>query len=405
LLEGAAEGIRPPQASDAEDKLATINKLLLKQPKLLENGLNSRVKKPIAALQSIDASATSNDRNLAEELSTRGKACARLPDNLGVDLNIPGFPEIPGLGIPDLPTADMDRAAKGIESAFAAVSNVATSASKLFDLQVGGLLKTAESVVNKTQNLLSLADNLLNNDLAKCMLGTGSKTTGLPDLPTPGNPAGSGAGTGSVGSIGGLPLPTSLLGDALQKLSVSLDEKITGAVEKVMGLISIPLCIVRTMLESINGFDLGGVLNPCKEDSDSNDKCPPDQVQEAINASEELSSTLNSLPQTATFTTESVKEEVTEEVEKFTGDVVKSINEVTQTIDRGVQEVMEDIQKGINSKVEMADKFTQAIKELAGDGEELANDAEAAEKEYSENNGGCFSSSLGFFTDSIENFI
>jgi len=406
LLQGEAEGIRPPSANDPQDKLNTVNKLLLSQPKLLENGLNSRIKKPLAALQSIDMSETTNDKNLSKELSTRGKACARLTDNLDLDIDIPDLSNIPDIGVPDIPFDGLDQGAQKIESAFAALSNVANSASKLFDVQVGGLLSTAETVVNKMQNLMTLSDNLINNDLAKCVLGTGVKTTGPADLPSPGVGDVSGAAVPSTGIPDlGLPLPTSLLGDALGKLSVELDENITEAVESVMETIAIPLCLVRSLLDSINGFDLGGLVNPCKDGSNSDEKCPPTAVQEVINSSDELSSSLNSLPQTDTFNTETTITEVNESVEDFSGRVVKDITETDVDIDRGVQEVMDDIQKGINAKVEIVEKFTQAIRELAGDGEELANDAAQAEEEYSNNNGGCFSTSLGQFTDAIENFI
>jgi len=309
------------------------------------------------------------------------------------------------VNLPNIPSPDLPDVAKKVESAFGAISSVVKTATKTFDRLIGGLMKTVKGVLNKLQNVLSLADNLINNDLTKCILGSTSAATGASvnqfgGIPSPGGGIPSPPGASSI--IGGIPIPMSVLGDALRELSASLDAVITSAFETMMKIIEKPLCIIMTMIDDILGVDLGGLTNPCKTGKDPNDDCPPEDVQETINDSAELSTVYNTLPQADLFPKVADTTKITESIEDFTGDLKKTAATTTQAISRGIREVMEDITKSVESKVAVINEFDKAIKQLLGeDAKELAlnaNEALLAQKS-------CAPVSIGSLTDAITGFI
>ncbi len=410
VLEKDIEGIRIPQESDPEDKNEGIKDLLINNRRYMPNGMLSTAKKPLVAMQALDISSTGNENKLAKELSTRGSTCARLAKNLP-DVVLPdlGGIKIPNVDSPDLPSADLPNGAKKIESAFASLSAMIDSASKLFDAQIGGILKVAKGLLNKVQNLLSLADNISKNNLAQCLLGTGSAATGNLELPSPGEiPTVPTPGEVELPSPGGLPLPTSLLTSALKELSVSLDETITASFEGLMKLVEYPLCMVQSLLSSLQGFSLDvdlADLNPCKEGKDVDEDCPPEEVQEAADSSETVTEELDeALADTGAGLAEDLADSVPdfdETIQEFTGQVEKTAKESTETAQRGISNVMDDVMKSLNSKVEFVQEIDKAIKELINDTEDSATNGEEAEEAA----GGCKTPSLGALTDSITDFI
>lgn len=404
------EGVKPPKEQTQKDRQTTLTDALSMDNIETENGLISKIKKPVLATQAIDLSKTMGDENLAKELATRGKACARVKveEELANNAKSAGLNLPDDIDIPNLPSADMPDFGKQIESAFGALSSVISSATKLFDFMVKGLTDTVKAVLNKVQNLLSIAENIFKNNLVNCLLGTGANATGLPEVPgAAGSPGGGGAGaTGGSGgvSIGGIPIPMSLLTAALEELSTSLDEKITEAMTTINKMISFPLCMVQKLVADIQGVDLGGIVNvlsPCKAGKDPNDNCPPEEVQEVINSSEEMSKVTESLDQLKWLPTEAETTEVTETVEKFLGDVTKTATTTTQTIERGISETINDINTAIQTKVEVVEKLDQAIKDLISDAAESAVNAKENETE----SGGCTPPSIGMFTDSVLDLI
>jgi len=395
-------GIRAPSTTDSADKSDAVKKLLKNNREALPNGMRTKVKRPIVASQALDLSKTGGDVDLSKELATRGKACARQKDNMRSTKDITTAwksPNVPNLDLPNMPTPDLPDVAKQVEAAFGALSSVVSSASKLFDRLVGGLIKIVKGVLNKLQNILSMADNLLNNSLAQCLLGTSTDATGVPSPPA----LGSGTTGGSVGSIsiGGIPIPMALLGDALKALSDVLDATMTTAFETMMKLIAKPVCMIQSLLNDILGIDLGGLTNPCKNGKDPNKDCPPEATQEIINESASMTSVMEKLPQTALYPTTSAVVTVNEKVQDFTGVAVKTVTSVAQEITRGVQEVMTDITKSLDSKMETISEFDKAIKELLGETKEMAN----SNKESQEKEEGCAPSAIGALSDAISAFI
>jgi hypothetical protein len=222
----------------------------------------------------------------------------------------------------------------------------------------------------------------------------------MPEIP--------GVGTGGGNSIpdlsgvlGGLPLPLDLLKDAFKSLSIELDETITDAFESLMKTLQIPLCIVQKLLGSLTGFDLGGLLNPCKEGSSSDDSCPPETVQGVIDASTDLTSALSTIPSLEDKPTTLPNVSVDEQVQQFTGSVQKTVTSTTDTVTRGIQEVMDEIDQAVNAKIEMVEKFDKAIKDMFGD----VRDTKETIDEEAESNAGCFPAPLGMLTDAIEDFV
>jgi len=406
LLQAGVNGVRIPHKVPMTERIKAISTVLTRKPRVRNNGMRSSVKAPVAAMQTMNVSAVTDDQNLTKELSTRGKACARSktrlqPENIS-NFNIPG---LPNLDLPNLPFDQLPDPSKKIESAFGALSSGIAFASKTFDMMVGSLTDMIGGILNKITNLSSLTDNLLGNDLAKCLLGTGSGNTGMPDLPSVGSVGTGGSSIPDIsGVLGGIPLPQALLKAAFKSLSISLDETITSAFETMMGTMKIPMCIVQSLLSSLGslgGFDLGGLLNPCADAKNADDKCPADTVQNVIDSSTALTSTIASIPSLEGAPTTLPTQEVTETVENFTGSVKQTVNETSATVTRGIQEVMDEVSQAIDSKVELLDKFDKAIKELFGEARDTKDNADEDEAA----NSGCGPSVLGLFTDAISDFI
>lgn len=394
LLDKDVDGIRAPNALDQQDKADALDQLTKSDRPYLPTGLKTKLKRPFVALQAVDVSATMNDQNLSRELATRGKGCSRMKDKFKIgNFDIPG---LPNMDLPNLPTESIPDPAKKIESAFAALSSLISTASKLFDRQVDGVIKTLKSVVNKVMNLMSLADNLFNNALVKCLLGTSESATGAPDVPSPENPG----GIPSV-PVGGLPLP--LIGFKLvfKTLSISLDKIMTSAFENLMKLIEEPLCMVRTLLESIMGIDLKGELNPCKSGKNPDSKCPKNEVQDIINNSSDMSAVFNQLPQLESVETQLSTTTVTDQVQKFTGQTIKQANTVVNDIQRGINDTIGDLMKSLNAKTKVMDELFRTIKALIGESSELSDQAEVSEQKQS----GCGPPQLGSFTDAVTKYI
>lgn len=402
LLQLQADGVKIPHKVSMADRAAAITNMLTRKPATQDNGTTNNVKSPIVAMQAVDLAKVTDDQNLSKELSTRGKACARSTDRLD-PANVNGFniPNLPDLDLPNIPFNQLPDPAKKIESAFGALSNGISFANRIFDLMVGSLTKTVKGIINKVQNASSMVDNVFGNGIAQCLLGTGTANTGAPEIPG----VGSGQGGSSIpdisGILGGLPLPMTLLKEAFKSLSIELDETITDAFETMMKTIQIPLCIVQKLLGSLTGFDLGGLLNPCKDATSTDESCPPEEVQSVIDASSELTSTLDTIPSLEGAPTTIPQVAVEETVQKFTGTVQETVTSTTDEVTRGIQEVMDEIGQSVDAKIELVEQFDKAIKELFGD----ARDTKENIDEEAETNTGCFPSPLGLFTDAIEDFI
>jgi len=410
----------------------------------LPNGMRTKIKKPIVAAQAIDLSKTGNDADLAKELTSRGKACARQqrnmvstkaqvqdPDDVWEAINSaidtagmtgdelqstfdkyssPQFtsPNVPGLDLPNLPFDALPALSKKIESAYAALSSVASTATKVFDRTIGSLMDIAKGVLNKLQNMMSMTENLLNNDLAECLLGSSTSVSGQPDIPLPGDVSVGGAGSigGSSGlgsiSIGGIPIPMSLLGDALKELSDTLDETLTSAFESIMKTLEKPLCMVNSLMNDLLGStDLGSDESPCQDGKDPNKDCDPKTVQGIMNDSTSISAVTDTIPHMDLFPKTETKTEVTEEIQNFTGQAIKTAVETTQEITRGVQQVMSDITESLNSKLETISKLDKAIKELFND----VGEASAVSDSATQQTNDCTPPSIGTLTDVISEVI
>jgi hypothetical protein len=342
----------------------------------------------------VDVSATLNDENLSKELATRGKGCARTADKQVVGKT--PTPNLPSLDLPNLPSGSLPDPAKKVESAFAALSSLITTASKLFDRQVDGVIKTLKAVLNKVMNLMSLTDNLFNNDLIKCLLGTSEAATGSPDLPSPSNPG----GIPSV-PVGGLPLP--LLGFKLvfKLLSVSLDKIITSSFETLMNLIKTPLCMIQSMLQAIMGVDLKGLTNPCKAGKSPDANCPKPEVQDIINKSTDMSKQFQQLPQLDAVQTSLSTDTVDNQVQKFSGLAVQTTTSTVNAIQRGIDDTVNDLMTSLNAKTKVMDELFKTVKALIGESSELSDQAEVSEQKQQ----GCGPPALGAFTDAITKYI
>lgn len=436
-------GVRVPNPNDPSDKNAKFKSMIRGKRAVLPNGMRSKVKKPLAALQAVDLKKSGEVGNLTKEMSVRGQACARQARNMGTSKNplvkaadyvntfgddvanqiadsfnsLPKFPSpnLPSLDLPNLPSPSLPDLAKKVESAFGALSTIVDKATGLYDRLVGKTLDTVKSVMNKLQNLSSLVDNLLNNDLTKCLLGSSTEATGQPTVPEVsggggiggGGTGGGGSGSGGGGglSIGGIPIPTSLLSKALTELNDVLDETITSGVETMMGIIEKPLCMVQSLMDDILGFnlDLGDLnLNPCKDGKNPNNECPPEEVQEIIEESTQLNSDYSKLPQSELFPRTPSTSEVEETIEEFTGEAKKTVTEVTNAVERGITEIMQDITKSINSATDLVGEVTKAIRELTG---EDINEGATALEEENETSKGCAPTSIGALTDAITAYI
>ncbi len=403
LLQLQLPGVKVPHKVSMDERVDALSKLLTRKPSRQDNGTTNKVKSPLVATQAVDVATLTDDQNLSKELSARGKACARSGARLDPK-NVSGFntPNLPDLDLPNLPFDQLPNPAKKIESAYGALSSSISFANRIFDLMIGSLTKTVEGILNKIQNASSMVDNMFGNSLAQCLLGTTSAGTGLPEYPGVGELGAGGSAMPDISSItGGLPIPLDILKESFKKLSISLDEAITSAFEAMMKTIQIPLCIIQKLLGSLSGFDLGGVLNPCKDAAKPDDSCPPEAVQGVVDASDVLTNALGTIPSLDAAPTTKVVEEVTETVQNFTGSVQKTVTETTQTVTRGLQEVMDDLSKSVDAKIEVVEQFDKAIKDLFGE----AQDTKETIDEEAETNNGCFPSPLGMLTDAIEDFV
>lgn len=416
LLDKDIPGIKVPKQDDPSKTKDKIADLLRNDRETLPNGMRSKVKKPIAAAQAINLSKTGGDTDLSKEMATRGRGCARQLKNMRSSVNtalntventatgaiteasdyISG--NLANADLPNLPSADLPDVASKVEAAFGALSSVVNSASRLFDRMIDGIVSTVSPVLNTVQNLMSLAENLVNNDLTQCLLGTVEAATGSIKPPSL---SGGGASVGSL-TVGGIPIPMSILGAALKELSATLDATITSAFEAMMKIVEKPLCMVMSILDDILGFDLGAATNPCKEGKDPNTDCPPEDVQEIINDSNELSTVYDTLSRANLFPKESAITDVEDSVEDFTGAVKKTVTTTSQSISRGITEVMEDITKSVESKVDFLNEFDKAIKKLLG---EDSSDMALSIDESVSTQESCAPASVGALTDAITEFI
>ena len=409
LMAENVDGVRIPGDVPFEDRARAIGDITDNDHAILDNGLRSSVRKSIAAAQSLDLEKTLAEPDLSQELATRGKACARQEKHF--DESTAAFPnlDLPNLPTPDLPISAGQVAsvsAAQVESAFGALSSVLQAANAIFGFQMKAVMGAVDGLLNALTNMSSLADNLLKNDLLQCLLGTDGAGTGLPDIPGVGSGAPGGlapGGSEGIGAptVGGIPLPVSFFVDALKSLSTELDETITDAFESLMNLIRQPLCQIQNLISSILGFDLEGELNPCKKEKELDESCPPEETQEIINASGEMTSALDGMAHLAKEATEKVTKTVEESVEQFTGEVRKTVTETTNTIDRGVKKILEDVQKSLDSKVDFLDKIDAAVRSLMGEVRETKISADEDEESTLQ----CSPPSLGMFTDAISNFL
>jgi len=390
LLELNISGVRVPKTVSQQD-LANSLKGMLKKPSTLSNGLFSGVKAPLAAVKSLDMSSTFRDTDTAKELATRGKACARASFRLP---NLPPSPNLPTTDFPNLPDPS-----KKIESAFAALSASISAANSVFDGMISGVKGLVTGVLDKIQNLKSLADNLLKNPLAQCLLGSGTGTTGMPEYTGPSSFNPGGSSIPDLKSLtGGLPIPMSLLADAFKKMSVMLDEAITKGFATLMEMIKTPMCMIQGLIDSILGVDLGGLTNPCNPGKDN---CEAAAVQQVIDASPDMTTQLSTIPGLDGAPTTNPVNTVTTAVEDVTGDLISTTTTTTETVTRGVKQVMEDIQKSVQSKVALVDELDKAIRELFGDvGKTASTISEETAAQSS-----CGPPSLGILTDEIMNYI
>ncbi len=399
LLNLSVDGIKIPYKVSITDRTVAMRRMMTKPP-VRDNGMRHRVKAPIASMQALSVSKTMDDDGLAKELATRGKACARSSSRLKLDM--PNMPDVPDL--PNLPFDRLPDPAKKIESAYGALSSGVAFATRTFDSMLGTLEKTVKSILNKVQSAASLADNVFDNDMVKCLLGTGIGSTGAAVFSGVGEGMGLGGGN-SIPSIkdvvGGLAIPVSMLKDFFKKMAIELDETITAALETAMKLLQIPLCVIQSLLKSLLGFDLGGILNPCGAGKDANTKCPPEETQGIVDASTALTDALDSIPSLDDLPTTEAVEETVEAVQQFTGTMQKTITSTTSAVTRGIQQVMDDISKSVDAKLEMVDKLEKAIKELFRDVKDIKENIDENDAKSS----GCMPPVLGFFTDEISNYI
>jgi hypothetical protein len=363
------------------------------------NGARSAQRCSIATLRTVKPALVFNDSDLSSELATRGRACARLSNRaLLPGYSTAGIPDVPGVpGMPDLPNADFSKLpdpAKKIESAFAALSSAISAANQLFDRMVGAIVKTVMGMLDKIQNLMSLAENLLKNPLTECLLGVGTAATGSPEFGSAG-----GSSVPSITSLtGGLPLPMSALALAFSSMSTMLDKTITQAFSLAMKSIETPLCLLRAMLDTIAGVTLGGLDNPCKKPVDN---CPVVDVQATIDASPTMTATLAAIPALEGSPTTLPVETTTESVQSFTGLVQKSVQETTAEVTRGVQGIISDFQESVNSKTKLITEFEQKVKELFRDLKQTSQDlAEASARQST-----CGPPALGPMMDQITKYM
>jgi uncharacterized protein YoxC len=383
-------GVKLPKKLSQADLSAALAGMLRK-PKTMANGLLSNAKAPLAAARVVNIPDALRDTDSTKELATRGKACARLTVRLP---NMPLPPDLPNVNFPNLPDP-----AKKIESAFGALSSAIAAANRVFDGMLGGIKDMVMGILDKIQNLMSLAENLVKNPITECLLGSGTKATGVPEYTGPSSPNPSGSSVPKLESLtGGLPIPMSLLEAAFRKMSVTLDQAITKAFAVMMEMIKRPLCMVQSMVSTTLGISLGGLTNPC---ASGKDNCPAEAVQQVIDGSTDMTAQLATIPSLEDAPTTDPVTTVTETVENYTGKVQKTVATTQETVTRGVKQVMEDIQKSLDSKMSLVNDLDKAIRELFGDVGKTANSlAEASSKQN-----GCASPGVGSMTDMVMQYV
>jgi hypothetical protein len=386
-------GVKIPYLQSMADTTMAFDALVKPRPRRRTNGTVTGTKTPLVAIQSVNVANILRDDDLSSELTTRGKACARLSARLPT-----GFPSASLPDLPNLPFDQLPDPAKKIESAFAALSSAISMANRVFDMMVGAMQKTVSGILNKIQNLQSMAENVFKNALIDCLLGAGTAAIGKPEYTGPGG--GGGSSIPSLKSLtGGLPIPMSLLATAFKKMSLALDFAITAAFSAMMKTIQKPMCIVTQLLGSIQGIDLGGLTNPCK--AAKPDNCPAESTQGVVDASTSMTQQLGQIDSLTGFPTTNPVQTVNESVQQFTGVVQKTMTETTQQVQRGVQAVMQDIQKSVASKLALVEQLDKAIKELFGDVKDTTISVDEANAKQS----GCNPPSLGIFTDSVTKYL
>jgi hypothetical protein len=400
LLSKKVSGIKIPSTVTPAEIGSILNNSLVKTDnELLSNGLSSKVKNAMVAGQAVDLSKSMNDENLSKELAERGKACARQDKNwppLPPTVPTPDFPNVPSIDLPDT--------AKKVESAYAAISSAINTGTRTFDNAFDSIKKVITPVLNKLQNLSSVAKNLQDNKLIECALGSSELATGFIDTDAigPGTGIGSGGlGDGATPSIGGIPVPMDLFQESMTALSTQLNEAINSSFEKLMKLLRKPICMLQQLLVTVSGTDLGGEVDPCKEAKDTDENCPVLETQEVVNESESISDTLSKLPQTKDLPTEEVRTEVVDVVQKFTGVLSKTPLNVAQDVSRGIKQVMEDLNDSLESKLSFLDKFDKAIQDVVGNTQDvkLNGDPNYGSKQD------CTPASVGSLTDAIVNYL
>jgi len=394
LLSKNIDGIKIPNKMTNNDKITALLGVFADKIETLENGAKNLTKAPIAAIQTVDLEKTLNVDDIAREMALRGKACARL------GTKVPDMYKFYNDDIPNISFSQLPDTSKKVESAYAAISAAIEKASSTFDRMVGKLVDSVSGLLNKISDILNLAANMGNNDLAKCLLGFGTSTTGKPEFS--GINSASGISSGSVDGIpniesvtGGIPL--SLFKSVLDELAKTLDEVITDAVATVMEFLMIPMCLAESIISSISGFDLGGVANICKDSKDYNEKCDPYDIQEIIDKSTDMAATLNGLSYSSLITTTEQQTETTETVKDFIGTVATETTTITPEITRGINEVVSELQDTINAKVSIVDKLNKAINDLFSDVDEQKTNID----ESADSSNSCLPPVLGLFTDNI----
>lgn len=377
-------GVKVPDVQ--ESKVAI--KSLMKCPAVMANGARSAQRCGLVVPRAVNLATTFDDAGMISELATRGKACARTPDRA----TVPGFPAPPDL--PNVPFDQLPNPAKKIESAFGAVSAAISTALGMFDRMIGAVIGAVKSLLDKMQNLLSLAENLLKNPLVECLLGVGTAATGSPEFGSVG-----GSGIPSLTSLtGGLPIPMALLAEAFNKMSKALNNTITSAFAALMNTVATPLCILQAMMDTLLGLDLGGLTNPCKKPPDN---CPAEEVQAVVDGSTSMTATLAAIPSLEGSPTTNVVTTQTDTVQDFTGLVQSTLTESRDAVSRGVRQVMEDIQKSLDAKTTVLREFEKAIRDLFGE----TSDSATALNEQSNQQGKCGAPTVGPLMDQITAYI
>jgi hypothetical protein len=394
LLDKQIAGVKLPSEVTVPALSLQIAKITGNTKSRLSNGLKHSVKAPIAASQTLNLRKSFNDTSRLQEMAIRGRACARLP----------AFnPNAASGSLPDLPTTSLPNFAKQLEGLFAALSSAVNRALDVFDFLFDAVKSVINGLLNKLQNLGSLADNLFGNALVKCLLGAGGAATGVPD-PAAVGPSGSwggsgGTSSGAMPSIGGIPIPMDLFAKLLQKLSAKIEETVSSAFTAVMKAIQVPLCLAMGVLTAMLSVDLGSLTAPCKDAINPNNKCPPEDVQTVINESQNMSSITSSMPQMEGVPTTSTTSATTEKVQAFTGQTQQTVSTTQQSVSRGIKQIVDEISQSLATKLEFVDKVIKAVRALTGE----MTEQKLTSDEASSSSTKCIPPSVGMFNDQVVN--